>query len=129
MAEEIGRERGASRPEAAGTGDMMDTKMRDEIFGKTALEGKADEGNFSDKTLTEQIQQLKEVQAEMKKAKKEAVKKLRNLQRQKKRLSVKARLLSDDDLVQVLRIRRAKTQQSSGSSKASSSHEVPEEEE
>ena len=75
MAEEIGREGGAFRPEAAGTGDMMDTKMRGEIFGKTALEGKADEGNFSDKTLTEQIQQLKEVQAEMKKAKKEAVKK------------------------------------------------------
>ena len=102
--------------------------MREEIVGKTALEGQAEEGNFADKTLTEQIQQLKAVQAEMKKAKKEAGKKLRNLERQKKRLSVKARLLSDDDLVQVLRIRKAKTQQSSGSSKTSSPHEVREEE-
>ena len=107
----------------------MHTDTRDGILGNGGLAEKADEGNSSDKTLTEQIQQLKEVQAEMKKAKKETVKKLRNLQRQKKRLSVKARLLSDDDLVQVLRIRRAKTQQSSGSSKASSSHEVQEEDE
>ena len=103
--------------------------MREEIVGKTALEGLTEVDNFADKTLTEQIQQLKAVQAEMKKAKKEAGKKLRNLERQKKRLSVKARLLSDDDLVQVLRIRKAKTQQSSGSSKTSSSHEVREEKE
>ena len=129
MAEEILREGGATRAKAAEAGDLMDTGPRDEIVGNTASLEKADEDNFADKTQTEQIQQLKEAQAEIKKAKRGAIKKLRNLPRQKKRLSVKARLSSDEDLVQVLRIRRAKAQQTSGSSKASSSHETPGEEE
>ena len=96
---------------------------------KTFLQENGQEAGFADKTLTDQIQQLKEVQAEMKKAKKEAVKKLKNLQRQKKRLSVKARILSDDDLVQVLKLRRAKAVQSSAPSKSKSSHEFPSEDE
>ena len=129
MAEESLREGGATGARAAEAAGVMDTGTRDGIVGNTACLEKADEGNFADKTLTEQIQHLKDVQAVMKKAKKELVKKLRNLQRQKKRLSVKARLLSDDDLVQVLRLRRAKAQQTSGSSKASSSQEMPGEDE
>ena len=108
---------------------MMQMETREGILRQSGLEEKAKEGNFAEQTLTEQIQQLKEVQAEMKKAKKETVKKLRNLQRQKKRLSVKARLLSDDDLVQVLKIRRAKAQETSASSKSSSSRGTSLEEE
>ena len=104
---------------------MMLGAERDGIVGNSDLLVRPGEGNMADKTLTEQIQQLKEVQAEMKKAKKEAAKKLRNLQRQKRRLSVKARLLTDEDLVQVLKIRRAKALQTTPSSKSSSSHEAP----
>ena len=102
---------------------MMLGGERDGIIGNSGLLEKPGEGGVGDKTLTEQIQQLKEVQAEMKKAKKEAGKKLKNLQRQKRRLSVKARLLTDEDLVQVLKIRRAKALQTTSSSKSSSSHE------
>ena len=110
--------------------EKMRIRDRDEAsVVKTFLQENGQEAGFADKTLTDQIQKLKEVQAEMKKAKKEAVKKLKNLQRQKKRLSVKARLLSDDDLVQVLKLRRAKAVQSSATSKSKSSHEFPSEDE
>ena len=103
----------------------MVAKTPETSIVKNFLQEKGQEANFADKTLTDQIQQLKEVQAEMKTAKKEAVKKLKDLQRQNKRLSVKARLLSDDDLVQVLKLRRAKAEQSTASSKSKSSHECP----
>ena len=99
----------------------MVAKTPETSIVKNFLQEKGQEANFADKTLTDQTQQLEEVQAEMKKAKQEAVKKLKNLQRQKNSLSMKAKLLSDDDLVQVLKLRRAKAGQSAASSKSKSS--------
>ena len=125
MAEDVVRDGDTTRAEDRNAAGMRLGAEHDGILGNSDLLVKPGEGNMADQTLTEQIQQLKEVQAEMKKAKKEAAKKLRNLQRQKKRLSVKARLLTDEDLVQVLKIRRAKALQTTPSSKSSSSHEAP----
>ena len=60
---------------------QMSIRDKDEAsIVKTFFQENGQEAGFADKTLTDQIQQLKEVQAEMKKAKKEAVKKLKNLQ-------------------------------------------------
>lgn len=84
-----------------------------------------DEAALQGGTLTDRIQQLKDLQTEMKKARKEAQKKLKNLERQKKRLSAKARLLTDEDLVQVLKLRRAKAAKGPTTSVACGSHEDP----
>ena len=129
MAGEMPCERVATVGITAEAERVMVADKRETSIVKNFFQENGQEANFADKTLTDQIQQLKEVQAEMKKAKKEAVKKLKNLQRQKKRLSVKARLLSDDDLVQVLKLRRAKAEQSKASSKSKGSHEWPGEDE
>ena len=58
--------------------------------------------------LTTQIQALKKMQAEMKAAKKKATMELRNLERKRSRLCNKAKLLTDDDLVMVLKLREEK---------------------
>ena len=63
------------------------------------------------------ILKMKEQQAELKKKRKEGQKELRNLERKRKRLSDRAKLLSDEDLLQVLSLRR----ETKALSKASSS--------
>lgn len=103
MEEEILSERGATPARAAEASNVMETGPLSGIVGNTVSLEKADEGNVADKKLMVQILHLKKVQAEMKKAKKEADQKVRNLQRQIKRLSVESRLLSDDDLGRVRR--------------------------
>ena len=57
-------------------------------------------------TLRAKILMLKKEQAELKRARKQGQKELRNLERKRKRLSQKAKLLSDEDLLQVLSLRR-----------------------
>ena len=49
---------------------------------------------------------MRKQQAELKRARKQGQKELRNLERKRKRLSQKAKLLSDEDLLQVLSLRR-----------------------
>jgi hypothetical protein len=57
-------------------------------------------------TLRAKILMLKKEQADLKRARKQGQKELRNLERKRKRLSQKAKLLSDEDLLQVLSLRR-----------------------
>ena len=56
--------------------------------------------------LSTSIQALKAKQAEIRKQKQEVAKNLRNAERRKKRLRVRARQLTDEDLVQVLMLRK-----------------------
>ena len=60
-------------------------------------------------SLNAQIANLKKVQNEMRMMKKKATLELRNLERKRQRLSKKARLLSDKDLLQVLQLRSEKS--------------------
>ena len=60
-------------------------------------------------SLNAQIGNLKKVQNEMRMMKKKATLELRNLERKRQRLSKKARLLSDKDLLQVLQLRSEKS--------------------
>ena len=56
--------------------------------------------------LSASIQQLKTKQAELRSQKKQWAKNLRNAERRKKRLRQRARQLTDEDLVQVLMLRK-----------------------
>ena len=56
--------------------------------------------------LSNAIQALKDKKAELKKAKVQLAKDLRNAERKKKRLRQRARQLTDEDLVQVLMLRK-----------------------
>lgn len=82
--EEEGLEQGEGKNRAASGSVVEDTS--NSIFGR--------------------IQKMKEQQAELKRQRKEGQKELKNLERKRKRLSAKAKLLSDEDLLQVLTLRR-----------------------
>lgn len=56
--------------------------------------------------LSASIQKLKKKQAELRNQKKDLAKDLRNAERRKKRLRTRARQLTDEDLVQVLMLRK-----------------------
>lgn len=84
-------------------------------------------------TLSARINDLKRVQAEMALSKKKAASELRNLERKRGRLAKKARLLSDDDLLLVLKLRQERSLEraaasGSGSTAATSEASSPPEE-
>lgn len=56
--------------------------------------------------LLKEIESLKQAQTEARKARQKLARDLRNAQRRKRRLKVKARMLSNDDLVAVLMMRK-----------------------
>ena len=75
------------------------------------LEGLAEATGSINKALPEDglsasIQKLKKKQAELRLAKRDLAKDLRNAERRKKRLRSRARQLTDEDLVQVLMLRK-----------------------
>ena len=59
-----------------------------------------------DDALTAAIGKMKKKQAELRNQKKQLAKDLRNAERRKKRLRTRARQLTDEDLVQVLMLRK-----------------------
>ncbi len=59
--------------------------------------------------LTKQIESLKKAQQEARKARQQLSRDLRNAQRRKRRLKAKSRMLSVDDLVDVLMVRKEAT--------------------
>ena len=63
-------------------------------------------------SLTQQIEALKKKQAEMVADRKRVKQVLRNAERKKRRLKEKARALTDDDLLAVMRLREERKQES-----------------
>lgn len=94
-----------SAPRCAAGAATPEPVARPSTSTEASSSGGADTG---DHDISARIDDLKKLQAEMNAAKKRAAKNLKNLQRKKSRLCGKAKQLTDEDLLQVLKLRQLK---------------------
>ena len=79
--------------------------------GATAVAEAARSPTVPPLSLTQQIEQLKKKQAEMVADRKRVKQVLRNAERKKRRLKEKAKALTDDDLLAVMKLREERKQE------------------
>ena len=100
--QEAQRDEDEERPESQGSGSSGSSNASGSVAGSPALkpEGRS--------ILLEQIHDLRAQQANLKEQKAKLAKDMKNAVKKKKRLQSAASLLSDLDLVEVLRMRKAR---------------------